>query len=231
MEYISDALGFRTAATNLPKHVIDAPEAAVAVEAAPVAEVKAAAVAQPVQPIVYNQPIITPKVSYSYLPYATNYGYHQPQFTYVNYQPQQQVVAPVATAYAAAAPLPVVSQAVVAEPVDAVPAESVNQEVLAKAVPAVPSQYHAQDEDGQYNYGYSGPNSAKEEVRSADGSVKGSYSYVDGNGLVQSVNYVSDALGFRASGTNFPAGQPVPALQAQAAYSYVPYASNYLYSY
>ncbi len=34
------------------------------------------------------------------------------------------------------------------------------------------------------------------------GVVEGSYSYVDGHGLPQRVDYVADALGFRASGTN-----------------------------
>ena len=47
-----------------------------------------------------------------------------------------------------------------------------------------------QDALGQYNYGYSDPNSAKQEVKTADGVVRGSYSYVDANGLVQTVNYL-----------------------------------------
>ena len=47
-----------------------------------------------------------------------------------------------------------------------------------------------QDALGQYNYGYADPNSAKQEVKSADGVVRGSYSYVDANGLVQTVNYL-----------------------------------------
>lgn len=67
------------------------------------------------------------------------------------------------------------------------------------------SQYHSQDEWGQYAYGYSGGPSAKHEQRTADGVTRGGYSYVDANGIVQSVSYVSDpANGFRATGTNFP---------------------------
>lgn len=71
--------------------------------------------------------------------------------------------------------------------------------------PAVTTQYHSQDEWGQYAYGYSGGPSAKHEQRTADGVTRGGYSYVDANGLVQSVSYVSDPVnGFRAAGTNFP---------------------------
>ena len=58
MNYISDAMGFRVAATNLPVHhidenAVDAPEAVAAANT-----------------------VISPAVQYSYLPYATNYGYN-----------------------------------------------------------------------------------------------------------------------------------------------------------
>ena len=43
-----------------------------------------------------------------------------------------------------------------------VPAAAVAPAV-AVAAPVVSSQYHAQDDLGQYNYGYSNPNSAKVE--------------------------------------------------------------------
>ncbi|CAI6368317.1 unnamed protein product [Macrosiphum euphorbiae] len=68
------------------------------------------------------------------------------------------------------------------------------------------TQYHSQDELGQYAYGYSGGPSSKHEQRTADGVTSGGYSYVDANGLVQSLAYVSDPVnGFRVSGTNLPA--------------------------
>merc|ERR1712210_109417 len=53
--------------------------------------------------------------------------------------------------------------------------------VVAAATPVdvTNSQYHAQDDFGQYNYGYSDPNSVKQEVKTADGVTRGSYSYVD----------------------------------------------------
>ena len=66
------------------------------------------------------------------------------------------------------------------------------------------AQHHAQDGFGQYGYGYSNPTSAKSEVKTADGVVRGSYQYVDANNLIQTVNYVSDSLGFRVAATNLP---------------------------
>lgn len=67
------------------------------------------------------------------------------------------------------------------------------------------SQYHSQDALGQYSYGYNGGSSAKVESKSIDGITRGSYSYVDANGNVQTVEYTADALnGFRAAATNLP---------------------------
>uniref|UniRef100_A0A0A9VYF6 Cuticle protein 6 n=1 Tax=Lygus hesperus TaxID=30085 RepID=A0A0A9VYF6_LYGHE len=83
---------------------------------------------------------------------------------------------------------------------------------VAPLVGHVATQYHAQDELGQYSYGYAGGPSAKEEIKTADGITRGGYSYVDGNGLVQSAAYVSDPVnGFRVAATNLPAGPAVPA--------------------
>jgi hypothetical protein len=68
-------------------------------------------------------------------------------------------------------------------------------------------QYHAQDALGQYTYGYSGGPSAKVETRTLDGVTRGGYSYVDGNGIVQSASYVADDVnGFRVAATNIPVG-------------------------
>ena len=105
-------------------------------------------------------------------------------------------VAKVAAAVAPAIPAAPVAKTVAA----AVPA------VAAPVAGAVATQYHAQDEAGNWQYGYANPNSAKQERGNKySGVVKGSYSYVDPYGLNQKVDYVADALGFRASGTNFPA--------------------------
>ena len=74
--------------------------------------------------------------------------------------------------------------------------------VVAKAAPAVAApgvhatQYHAQDELRNYEFGYQNPNSARtEKGNAALGTVSGSYS--SPNGVV---NYVADAYGFRIVG-------------------------------
>merc|ERR1712106_869700 len=74
------------------------------------------------------------------------------------------------------------------------------------------SQFHAQDEFGQYNFGYAGGPSSRNEVRDVFGGVRGSYNYVDANGEIQTTNYVADALGFRVKATNLPVA-PVAALR------------------
>merc|ERR1712079_817376 len=229
VNYIADALGFRVGASNLPVHHVDAPES--------VAEVTAP-VAQP--------SVLTPAVDYSLLPYATSYGYNVPAAQVVQSAPVATPVVSVPVAAPAVTPavsVPVAAPAVAvqaAQPVvSAVPADVTN------------SQFHAQDDIGQYNYGYSSPTSTKQELKTADGVTWGSYSYVDANGLVQTVNYISDALGFKVAATNLPVHhvegpQPEPVLEAQAVeepvvaaykgvmepavdYSYLPYAQNYEY--
>jgi len=67
------------------------------------------------------------------------------------------------------------------------------------------SQYHSQDTLGQYSYGYNGGQSAKVESKSFDGVTRGSYSYVDAEGRLQTVEYTADSVnGFRAAATNLP---------------------------
>ncbi|XP_037074024.1 cuticle protein-like [Pollicipes pollicipes] len=79
---------------------------------------------------------------------------------------------------------------------------------------AVSSQYHAQDELGQFNYGYAGGPSAKNEFRRFDGATVGSYSYIDANGKVQTVSYTADDVGgFQVKATNLPVA-PEANLQA-----------------
>merc|ERR1712098_444473 len=84
---------------------------------------------------------------------------------------------------------------------------------LAAPIAAPSSQFHAQDEFGQFSFGYENINSAKQETKDVFGVTRGSYQNVDANGLVQSVNYISDDInGFRVTGTNLPvapAGLPV----------------------
>ena len=74
-------------------------------------------------------------------------------------------------------------------------------------VHSVKSQFHAQDELGQYAYGYNDGLSSKVESKTADGITQGSYAYVDSNGILQNVNYISDDVnGFRVSASNLPSG-------------------------
>merc|ERR1712020_36655 len=68
----------------------------------------------------------------------------------------------------------------------------------------VGNQFHAQDEFGNLNYGYSNINSMKQETGNTYGGVQGAYSYVDPNGELQRVEYVADALGFRVMDSRLP---------------------------
>merc|ERR1712029_756444 len=76
---------------------------------------------------------------------------------------------------------------------------------LAYAAPYVAgSQFHAQDEFGNLQYGYNNINSVKHEVGNTYGGVSGGYSYVDADGAVQTVQYVADAAGFRTVDSRLP---------------------------
>merc|ERR1712066_438856 len=68
----------------------------------------------------------------------------------------------------------------------------------------VGNQFHAQDEFGNLNYGYSNINSMKQETGNTYGGVQGAYSYVDPDGELQRVEYVADALGFRVMDSRLP---------------------------
>merc|ERR1719410_730853 len=74
----------------------------------------------------------------------------------------------------------------------------------APIAPYVGSQFHAQDEFGNLNYGYSNLNSAKAEAGNTYGGVSGGYSYVDANGVLQQVQYVADGAGFRVADSRLP---------------------------
>ncbi|XP_076301311.1 uncharacterized protein LOC143219228 [Lasioglossum baleicum] len=69
----------------------------------------------------------------------------------------------------------------------------------------VDQQYQYQNtRTGEHAYSYAGGPSAKEEIKGADGVVRGSYSYVDAYGVPQSVFYVADDYGFRVAATDLP---------------------------
>merc|ERR1739844_631820 len=118
-----------------------------------------------------------------------------PQVAPVNYAYAPQTAypytyAPYAQAYAAVA-APIAAPA----PVYATPA----------VIPApLSSRFHAGDEFGNSQYGYSNLNSAKHEVGNAFGQKSGSYQYVDPAGELQTVSYVADELGFRVADSRLP---------------------------
>merc|ERR1712106_1146384 len=135
--------------------------------------------------------VIAAPVGYAGYPYA---GYPYAGYPYAGYPYAAPVAAPLAA--------PVVAAPVAAAPVAAYAG-------YPYAAPyAVPyntgSQFHAQDEFGNLNYGYTNLNSAKQEVGNAYGGVTGGYSYVDANGELQQVRYVADGLGFRVEDSRLP---------------------------
>jgi len=89
------------------------------------------------------------------------------------------------------------------------------------AAPALPqtSQFQSQDEFGNLAYGYANINSAKQETGNTYGGVTGSYSYTDSNGLVQTVNYIADGLGFRVQATNLPVAPVADLVQPEHVYT------------
>eukprot|EP00092_Neocalanus_flemingeri_P014208 GFUD01015328.1.p1 GENE.GFUD01015328.1~~GFUD01015328.1.p1 ORF type:complete len:311 (-),score=96.11 GFUD01015328.1:95-979(-) len=66
------------------------------------------------------------------------------------------------------------------------------------------SQFHAQDEFGNLNYGYANINSNAHVVGNTYGGVTGGYSYVDANGELQQVQYIADGAGFRVADSRLP---------------------------
>ncbi|RZF48623.1 hypothetical protein LSTR_LSTR014770, partial [Laodelphax striatellus] len=79
----------------------------------------------------------------------------------------------------------------------------------------ISTQFHAQDGRGGYSYGHSGGPSSKTETGTAGGVVSGTYSYLDGHGVVQTASYTADPVhGFQVHASNLPTPPPVPAPHA-----------------
>ena len=53
-------------------------------------------------------------------------------------------------------------------------------DITSKSLPV--KQWHAQDEEGRANFGYSYPGQAAANVRNSDGNMAGSWAYVDPEG-------------------------------------------------
>merc|ERR1711915_1073685 len=129
-------------------------------------------------------------------PYLLNvaFGGYTSPYSY----PGLGYASPSAYGYAApAAPLASVGQAGHGTPTaytaPVAPAVTTHDKVPApaKAASVTSSQFHAQDEEGNYSFGYKNPNSARQETGNALTGVSGSYS--DG---YHTYNYIAD-LGFR----------------------------------
>merc|ERR1740137_156883 len=136
---------------------------------------------------------------YGAAPYPTAYGYaagpahafHTTQA--VRTAPVAAVKSIAAVPIAAAVPAVAVDFAKAA-PVAAVAVEAVPTAHAAPAVQSVTSsQYHAQDEAGNYKYGYKNINSAKEAAGNVHDHYEAGY-YTD---HARTVQYVADVNGFR----------------------------------
>jgi len=110
-----------------------------------------------------------------------------------------------AITYAAAAAPAITYAAAPAPVVAAAPAITYAAAAPVVAAPyTAGSQFHAQDEFGNLNYGYANINSVKQEVGNTYGGVSGGYSYVDANGELQQVQYIADGAGFRVADSRLP---------------------------
>merc|ERR1711892_307190 len=125
-------------------------------------------------------------------PYPTAYGYAAgPQHAL-----HQVAAAPAVAAVNLVAVSPVAAVQAVPEAVHAVPTAVVKAVPVAPAVPSITSsQYHAQDEAGNYQYGYRNRNSAKEVAGNVHEHYEaGYYTDLDNSRTVQ---YIADSNGFR----------------------------------
>merc|ERR1711963_391898 len=111
--------------------------------------------------------------------------------------------APAAYNFAAAAPIAAAAP-VVAAAAPAAPVVAAAPAYAAYAPYTAGSQFHAQDEFGNLNYGYANINSNAHVVGNTYGGVTGGYSYVDANGELQHVEYVADGAGFHVADSRLP---------------------------
>merc|ERR1712106_425370 len=113
----------------------------------------------------------------------------------------------VASPYAIAAPAPVVTYEQNIIP-DLAPAPVVQYAPVAVQPAYVPteykSQYHSQDELGQFSFGHISADQAHHQVRDYTGAVQGSYTYIDADGEQVVAHYIADSNGFRVSSNALP---------------------------
>jgi len=66
------------------------------------------------------------------------------------------------------------------------------------------SQYHSQDEFGQFTFGHASLGQAHQQTRDFTGAVRGSYTYLNPEGEQVVAHYIADAGGFRVSSNALP---------------------------
>jgi len=66
------------------------------------------------------------------------------------------------------------------------------------------SQYHSQDEFGQFTFGHASLGQAHQQTRDFTGAVRGSYTYLNPDGEQVVAHYIADAGGFRVSSNALP---------------------------
>ncbi|XP_044271478.1 uncharacterized protein LOC123015669 [Tribolium madens] len=206
VQYTADPIhGFRVAATNLPQ---DVPEVAYA-KAKHLADFNAIA-AHNANPAVVPQDlpeVVQARARHLATLQAAYAGTTAPEPV----QDLPEVVKARAEHLAAVAEVRARDAAIHLSPVEVtgnvVPVQTVAAVGTPISYPAISGQYHSQDGFGQYSYGYVGPLSSKSETKTADGVTRGGYSYIDANGVLQTVHYISDPVnGFRVAATNLPQG-------------------------
>jgi len=151
----------------------------------------------------YIQVILSTLVALSIAdPFLANYGAHPYAYTagltsgYISPVVRTLHTAPIAAVAPVARVAPVAAVAAAA-PVAPVAVKSLPVAAVAPeaAVPSVTSsQFHSQDEAGNFAFGYNNVNGAREESGNVDtGVTTGSYT----NAYGRQVNYVADNYGFR----------------------------------
>ncbi|XP_018494982.1 cuticle protein 19.8 [Galendromus occidentalis] len=211
VDYVADALGFRaTIKTNEPGTAPSAPAAAL-YNAAPIA-VKTIAAA-PVLAKVAAAPI----AAYAHAP---AYGHSSQQNIFILDSAMFAKIVVASVAIAAANAGAIAAPAYGGYGFSAPLAYAAAAPVVAKAAIAYAPQ--------PYQFGYDsvdeyGTKQSRHEVSDAHNNKKGSYSFTDARGVARQVDYVADALGFRATiKTNEPG--TAPSAPAAALYNAAPIA-------
>ncbi|XP_063591761.1 fibrous sheath CABYR-binding protein-like isoform X2 [Penaeus indicus] len=117
-----------------------------------------------------------------------------------------------ASGYAAVAPIVAPAPEVTYEynviPDTAPAPEAPAPQVYAAVAPYVPTeyktQYHSQDELGQFAFGHASAGQAHSASRDYTGAVRGSYTYINAEGKEVVAHYIADAGGFRISSNALP---------------------------